>query len=270
MNPVFPSYKDLFDLTKRRLQDLKKIATNKNGTISDQENFLFLIIGNINLRFNTICLLLENNNFDGVFPLQRTIFELQLVFEAYIDSDHRDKFIELYNKKRDFESSIKWDRLLTENLKKETNIFSEKDQEIVAEMMSNIKKNLKDSTKDRVTKVWYELASGKTVKELSYEYLNELEYFINYDEPSNWVHPQRLEYNIDENFNTKIDENYFLYLVNMLRTDVKWISEDLAYIVKHLKIVRSPRFYKYGEKISNYDGKLRDLAILQCGNHISK
>ncbi|EMF0103085.1 hypothetical protein O1E28_003070 [Enterococcus hirae] len=106
------------------------------------------------MRFNTICLLLENNNFDGVFPLQRTIFELQLVFEAYIDSDHRDKFIELYNKKRDFESSIKWDRLLTENLKKETNIFSEKDQEIVGEMMSTIKKNLKDSTKDRVRGTW--------------------------------------------------------------------------------------------------------------------
>lgn len=220
MNSVFPSYKDLFDLTKRRLQDLKKIATNKNGTISAQENFLFLIVGNINLRFNTICLLLENNNFDGVFPLQRTIFELQLVFKSYIDSDHKDKFIELYNKKRDFESIIKWDRLLTANLKKETNIFGKRSRN-----------------------------SGRND-----EYLDELEYFINYDESSNWVHPQRLEYNIDDNFSTKIDENYFLFLLKMLRSDIKWISEDLVYIVKYLKIVRSPRLYKYGEKISNYDG----------------
>ncbi|OQO71048.1 hypothetical protein BH747_03335 [Enterococcus villorum] len=78
MDLMIPEYKPLFELTKRRLRDLKKIANKKFGELDDQDKFMFLIVGNINLRFNTICLLSENNIYDGIFALQRTIFELLL------------------------------------------------------------------------------------------------------------------------------------------------------------------------------------------------
>jgi hypothetical protein len=67
MDLMIPEYKPLFKLTKRRLRGLKKIANKKFGELDDQDKFMFLIVGNINLRFNTICLLIENNNYDGIF-----------------------------------------------------------------------------------------------------------------------------------------------------------------------------------------------------------
>ncbi|MGH1943709.1 hypothetical protein ABE854_11785 [Enterococcus faecium] len=89
MDSMIPSYKPLFELTKRRLYRLKQRAINKSGKFDEQDQLMFLIIGNINLRFNTICLLIENNNYDGVFALQRTIFELQLALEAYMSSEDK-------------------------------------------------------------------------------------------------------------------------------------------------------------------------------------
>jgi hypothetical protein len=64
MELTIPSYKELFNLTKRRLFRLKQRAIKKSGTLDDCDQLMFLLVGNINLRFNTMCLLIENNNLD--------------------------------------------------------------------------------------------------------------------------------------------------------------------------------------------------------------
>ena len=61
---------------------------------------MFQIVGNINLRFNSMCLLIENNNWDGLFAFQRTLFELQLAFEVYMNSEDKNKLVELYKKRK--------------------------------------------------------------------------------------------------------------------------------------------------------------------------
>lgn len=95
MDVQFPDYSHLFEVTQRRLKDLQKKVLKRNGNSIEQDKFMFLIIGNLNLRFNTINLLIYNKNYDGVFALQRTLFELQLSFEAYMESSEKDKFTEL-------------------------------------------------------------------------------------------------------------------------------------------------------------------------------
>ncbi len=49
MDSMIPSYKPLFELTKRRLYRLKKRAINKSRKFDEQDQLMFLIIGNINL-----------------------------------------------------------------------------------------------------------------------------------------------------------------------------------------------------------------------------
>ncbi|WP_086444704.1 hypothetical protein [Candidatus Enterococcus lemimoniae] len=72
----FPSYKKIFKETNRCLKSLEKLGTKKTGELENTDKFLFLIVGNINLRLNTIFFLLENNITDGVLSLQRSVFEL--------------------------------------------------------------------------------------------------------------------------------------------------------------------------------------------------
>lgn len=261
MESLFPSYSFLFELTKRRLRGLKKIASKNTGKINDQDAFLFMLIGNINLRLNTICFLMENNISDGVYALQRTIYELQLAFEAYSKSYDKDKFLHLYFRKKDYETTNKWEKLVNSTSDENSELFSEIDKEIISVMKDQSLIALKESTKDRPLKVWYELASEKSTKQLSNEYLSDLEYFASYDEPSNWVHPQRLEENMSNNFNQYIDDNYFRLLIGVLRWDVKWLAKDIVYITNHLKISQSQQLFEYGKKLSEYDGKLRNIIL---------
>jgi hypothetical protein len=119
-----------------------------------------------------------------------------------MDSEDKNKFIELYLKKKNFENAIKWDRVIIESNKKKIGIFTEEDQNISSNWKSVVTKDLQQSINQRPWQTWYELATNKKTKNLSYEYLSEIDYFTSYDEPSNWVHPQRLEENMDQNFNT--------------------------------------------------------------------
>ncbi|MGR5965490.1 hypothetical protein ACT7DB_18960 [Bacillus cereus] len=52
---------------------------------------MFYLVGNINLRINTIFHLMENDITDGVLPLQRTLFELQVAFDAVKSAEDEDK-----------------------------------------------------------------------------------------------------------------------------------------------------------------------------------
>lgn len=47
--------------------------------------------------------------------------------------------------------------------------------------------------KGRIISTWYELAANKSTKDLSYEFISEIDYFTSYDESSNCIHLQRLE-----------------------------------------------------------------------------
>lgn len=256
----FPSYQDLFEQTKRRLNNLKELAMKKNGRVEDEDKFMFMIVGNINLRFNTICLLLNNGNYDGIFALQRTLFELQLVFEAYMNSENKKHFLELYYKKSNFETAIKWQKLIEKSIEEKSNTFTKKDKENIDEWKIKIEEDLKETTKERTTKTWYELATGEKIIDLSYKYLSATDYFISYDEPSNWVHPQRMEENLDVEFNQLINLNSMFFLVNILKSDIKWIAEDIQKIKEYVKLDKSPRFQKYFISLMTFDNRLGEIG----------
>ncbi|NMP59575.1 DUF5677 domain-containing protein [Enterococcus mundtii] len=257
----FPSYQDLFKVTKRRLNGLKGHASKRTGKLTDQDAFMFMIIGNINLRFNTICMLLESNNYDGIFVLQRSIFELQIAFEAYMKAHKKEEFLKLYSKKSNFETVNKWQKLIKRSNEDQADIFTQEDQEKIKDWKSNIIEDLDiPNNRDRM-KLWYELATNKSVKELSYEYLSALDYFISYDEPSNWVHPQRLEENIDIDFNNTLNLDYMIMLVGMLRRDIRWIIEDMTKIAKHVGLAQSDLLYKHLENLVLFDKKLLEIAM---------
>ncbi|MDO7880211.1 MAG: DUF5677 domain-containing protein [Enterococcus mundtii] len=259
MELTIPSYKELFKLTNRRLLRLKQRAIKKSGTLDDCDQLMFLIVGNINLRLNTICLLIENNNLDGVFALQRTIFELQLAFKAYMNSEDKNKFVELYSKKQNFETVIKWDKLIVASNSSEASIFTEEDGNTIGDWKSTITQSLKQSTKGRITSTWYELAANKSTKDLSYEFMSEIDYFTSYDEPSNWVHPQRLEQNMDIDFNQRLEKHNIYLLLRMLTSDVAWLVDDINRIREHLKIERSAKLKEYFEKMILFNDQLKSI-----------
>ncbi|WP_438845048.1 MULTISPECIES: DUF5677 domain-containing protein [unclassified Enterococcus] len=220
---------------------------------------MFLIVGNINLRFNTICLLIENNNLDGIFALQRTIFELQIAFEAYTNSEDKNKFVEQYSKKEKFETSYKWKRLIDVNNSSETPLFAEEVGIMIENWHSYIAQNLKKSTKRRLTSTWYELAANKSTRDLSYEFMSELDYFTSYDEPSNWVHPQRLEQNMDIDFNQRLEKHNTSLLLTILTRDVGWLIDDINRIRKYLKIEGNVKFKEYFEKMILFNNQLQSI-----------
>ncbi|MBE6173233.1 MAG: hypothetical protein E7153_10395 [Enterococcus faecium] len=256
----FPSYQDLFKVTKRRLNGLKGHASKSTGELNDQDAFMFMIIGNINLRFNTICLLLESNNYDGIFALQRTIFELQLAFEAYMQSDDKEEFLKFYSQKSNFETVNKWQKLIQRSNEDQANIFNQEDQQKIEKWKSSITEDLDVSNNRDRMKLWYELATKKSVKNLSDEFMSADDYFICYDEPSNWVHPQRLEENIDIDFNNTLNLDYMIMLVGMLRRDIRWIIEDMTKIAKHVGLAQSDLLYKHLENLVLFDKKLVEIA----------
>lgn len=257
----FPSYQDLSEVTKRRLKGLKGHASKRTGKLNDQDAFMFMIIGNINLRFKTICLLLENNNYDGIFAIQRTIFELQLAFEAYMQSDDKEEFLKFYSQKSNFETVNKWQKLIQRSNEVQADIFTQEDQQKIEEWKSTIIEDLDVSNSRDRMKLWYELATKKSIKDLSYEFMSAADYFICYDEPSNWVHPQRLEENIDIDFNNTLNLDYMIMLVGMLRRDIRWIIEDMTKIAKHVGIAQSDLLYKHLENLVLFDKKLVEIAM---------
>jgi len=176
MSTQIISYKEIFELTIRRLNRLKEISIKKNNILTKEDEFLFLLMGNMNLRLNTIFLLLEHNNTDGVLPLQRTIFELNLAFQVYINSDDKEKFLSLYSAKRNFESAVKWDKLMASD---SNQLFSAREKEAINDFKNNYMNEVKNYTKMQPFKLWYELASNQSLKQLSDEYFNDLDYFVN-------------------------------------------------------------------------------------------
>lgn len=255
----FPSYTKIFEETNRRLKTLEKLGTKKTGELEDTDKFLFLIVGNLNLRLNTIFFLLENNITDGVLPLQRTVFELQIAFKVYSESDEKERFLKSYFNKKGFENSVKWERVLNSN---NADLFTDEDREILSDFKNEYKLSIKESFAKSPFKIWYELASDKSLKELSDEFYTGAEYFANYDELSNWVHPQRLEENIDvRGFTQNLPLHYYNLLIGSLMWAIDNLTNDIAYIVKSYNISKSSRLFKYGENISMFLKELKNMLI---------
>ncbi|EEU80238.1 hypothetical protein CUN31_01780 [Enterococcus faecalis] len=263
MSTQIISYKEIFELTIRRLNRLKEISIKKNNILTKEDEFLFLLMGNMNLRLNTIFLLLEHNNTDGVLPLQRTIFELNLAFQVYINSDDKEKFLSLYSAKRNFESAVKWDKLMASD---SNQLFSAREKEAINDFKNNYMNEVKNYTKMQPFKLWYELASNQSLKQLSDEYFNDLDYFVNYDEPSNWVHPQRLEKNLTTDLKAYLPDEYKQLLIGTLYWNLRYLSKNIEYIAKHLNICTSPPLVAYGKKVELFSNSLINLFKTSSNN----
>lgn len=222
------------------------------------DTFLFLMVGNINLRLNSIFCLLENEITDGVFPLQRTVFELQVAFKAYSNSDKKELFLESYFNKMGFENSIKLDKVLSSN---NSGLFTDEDREKINRYKNDYTSSIKQTFKKNPFKIWYELASDKSLKELSDEFYTGEEYFANYDELSNWVHPQRLEKNLNTtDFTQSLPIEYYPILIGSLMWEIDNMADDIAFIAQWYNILESPPLYKYGESIKEFLLELQSLG----------
>ncbi|MGC4604819.1 DUF5677 domain-containing protein [Enterococcus faecium] len=261
MSNNFPSYSGLFKSTKRRLLKLEKIAQKRNAKLSDEDSFLFLIVGNINLRINTMFHLMESGIIDGVYPLQRTLFEMQLAFEAYSLADDKQRFLKLYFDKKNLESFRKVEKLIKADSLYSQIRFNDEEKLLASKYMEEATEAVKSIAGPKVNKTWYELASNKSVYELSKEYNSELEYFLCYDEPSNWVHPQRLDQSMGTNFDFYIQPAYFTFIIGSLRYSIKYLVDDIAFIAEKIEIVESDPLYKYGEAMGKFDLKLQKLIL---------
>lgn len=264
MDVNFPSYTKIFDKTKRRLIRLRKLAEKSAGSLSPEDELLFQLVGNVNLRINSIFILLKNGTTDGVMPLIRTLFELQLAFSAYSLSENKQDYLDFYAKKSLFENSNPIERLMLSDDEKVKSVFSEEEKQIVTEMKKFASKGIKESSSLRPFKVWYEHASGKTIAQLSSEYRKPVDYFAMYDEASNWVHPQRLSQSINlETFESDFPDSHVNLIIGCLCEAIDMLSEETAFIAQHLKIVGSNILFRYGEELMSFAKSIKDLAIIE-------
>lgn len=67
-------YTKLSELTKRRI---RRFSTTKKEDAPD--SLLLILLGNMNERLNTMFYLMNNNIYDGVYPLQRTFLKCLLL-----------------------------------------------------------------------------------------------------------------------------------------------------------------------------------------------
>lgn len=258
MSDKFPSYTTIFNLTVRRIKGFKKIKERSTEQLKPEDEFLFLIIGNINLRLKTIFFLLENDITDGIFPLQRSLFELQTAFQVYMNAENKTRFIEIYNDKHRFEHAIKWDRVVMND---NDNIFTDEERKVIENFKVSFRNNIESKSKQSIFKLWFEIAAGQTLNDLSKGLYNSTEYYINYDEPSNWVHPQRLEENLNlETYNQQLYFEYFEIFLMCLIWDLDKLNNDMAQIAKYFGITKSQRLFKYGEDIVELINALREVS----------
>lgn len=89
------------------MKSIKKIGS-RNKEINEVDELMFYLVGNINLRINTIFHLLENDITVGVLPLQRTLFELQIAFDAFINAEDKKRYIKFFNEKKTSKLLLNW------------------------------------------------------------------------------------------------------------------------------------------------------------------
>lgn len=264
MNNDFPDYTKIFEATQRRLKSIKKICS-RNKEISEVDKLLFYLVGNINIRINTIFHLLKNNITDGVLPLQRTLFELQIAFDALTSAKDEDKeiYVKLFNKKNNFETTNKLNRFFQNTNSEIKNIATSEEIELLSQLKNTAIEEIKsEQSKEKISvfKQWYEIASGKSLTDLCVEF-QEIAYYQCYDEPSNWVHPQRIIENMDlETFSQEMPYPFYRLMISNMYWSIDKLSNNIAYLAEYYNIVESNPLYEYGEKLVELGKQLKLLV----------
>lgn len=250
-------YTQLSELTKRRIRRFSNTSRKRKNNTSDI--LLLIILANMNERLNTMFYLVSNNIYDGVYPLQRTFFEMFIAYQSMLNSDEKEKFMLFYVIKERYETSFKWHKL-TSSTNSFSNLLDTWEKNIVEieknSQNSNLK-NIKQRLKMQNSKLWFELASGKSFKDLSDEFSTNEDYYFCYDEPSNWVHAQRVDKNIDESsFNQKIASEYELYLYIGLFRSVYMMYNSICDFAEYQGITQSVLLSRYYDKFSVFENQL--------------
>lgn len=265
MNDKFPTYTKIFEETQRILKEIKRFYS-RNNEIDAVDELMFSLVGNINLRINTIFHLMENDITDGVFPLQRTLFELQVAFNTFTNAEDKKVYVKFYNKKNNFETFNKLSKYFQSNNEIIKNIATSEDIKLLTEFKDTSLKLIKsENLKGRSPeyKQWYEIASGKSLKELSDEF-QEMVYYQCYDEPSNWVHPQRVMDNMDlETFSQQM----YLPMYNLMIGNIYWsileLLKNIAFLVIYYNTTEIKSLAEHGEKIIELAKQLKLLVEIE-------
>ncbi|ONG91619.1 hypothetical protein BKK40_08790 [Bacillus cereus] len=264
MNDNFPNYTKIFEATQRRLKGIKKICS-RNKEIDEVDELMFYLVGNINLRINTIFHLLENNITDGVLPLQRTLFELQIAFDSLKSANDEDKkiYVKFFYKKNNFETANKLNRFFQSSNIEIKNIATSEEIELLSQLKNIAIEEIKSEHskgKIAVFKQWYEIASGKSLTDLCVEF-QEIAYYQCYDEPSNWVHPQRIIDNMDiETFSQQMPIPFYRLMISNIYWSIDKLSNNIAFLAQYYNIVESNPLYEYGEKLVELGKQLKLLV----------
>ncbi|MDG4956755.1 DUF5677 domain-containing protein [Lactococcus lactis] len=265
MNNQILDFKPIYELTKRRLRGLRKLA-EKRSDFGRSEEMLLVLLGNMNQRLNTMFILLNNDISDGIYPLQRTFFEMQIAYIAMIKSKDKQKFVEFYQDKNSFETTNKINRFMVGDNTRAKKSFDSWEKEYVAIVREQSQKTLKESSKrselkgNRLYKLWFELASGKSLQELAKEFGKGYEYFACFDEPSNWIHAQRIEMNINvETYEKFMNPAYFNLMLLALLQDIHFFQQAVADFAFYIKVDNSKQLGDYGEKYSKFLTDLRRI-----------
>lgn len=264
MNNKLPTYTKIFEATQRRLKALKKTCL-RHKEIDEVDTLMFYLVGNINLRINTIFHLLENGITDGVLPLQRTLFELQIAFGTFASAEDEDKknYIKFFHKKYHFETINKLNKFFKNGSEEMKSIATPKQIEELSKLKDKALKEIKSEhveVRRPEFKQWYEIASGKSLTDLCVE-LQEIGYYQCYDEPSNWVHPQRLIENMDfETFGQQMPSHFNILMKGNLYWSVNKLSDNIAFLADYYNIIESEPLYQYRKKLYELAEELRTLV----------
>ncbi|MGY3703705.1 hypothetical protein BW731_10680 [Vagococcus martis] len=246
------SYESIFYKVGRRLKRLQTYSNNEYDTL------LFLILGNMNLRINTLFFLVNNSTFDGVFPLQRTIYEMNISFKVYIDANNKKEMLEVYKNKKGFELSHKISRFIKEE---DSKVITDKESKKLEAMKKDLINELKSVSDKGIYKTWYEFASKKSLLELSLEYENISSYLYSYDLMSNWVHPQTMEENLSNDFQNYISSHNKMILYTNLLLSLKYLEDNLLLLCNYLGLVESNPIYEIGKELEILKIKIEKLRI---------
>ncbi|MFK4908771.1 DUF5677 domain-containing protein [Lactococcus petauri] len=254
-NINIPTYSELYELTKRKLKGLRKIAQNRDNFGMGDE-LLLVLLGNMNQRLNTMFFLIQSDISDGVYPLQRTFFEMQVAYQAIMKSDNKDIFFKFYLEKNEFETANKVNRFISDNESTIQNTIEPWEKKYISSSRDAANETLKKSNKyvnmkgNKQFKLWFELASNKSLLELSEEFWDSYRYYLCYDEPSNWVHTQRLEMNMNvDNFSMAMQTNYYQFMLNALLHDSNFLLEAMNDFKEYIQIKDSKQFDIYNCKL---------------------
>nr|WP_290440772.1 DUF5677 domain-containing protein [Lactococcus formosensis] len=220
------------------------------------DELLLVLLGNMNQRLNTMFFLIQSDISDGVYPLQRTFFEMQVAYQAIMKSDNKDVFFKFYLEKNEFETANKVNRFISDNESTIQNTIEPWERKYISSTRDAANETLKKSNKsvnmkgNKQFKLWFELASNKSLLELSEEFWDSYRYYICYDEPSNWVHTQRLEMNMNvDDFSMAMQTNYYQCMLNALLHDSNFLLEAMNDFKEYIQIKDSKQFDIYNYKL---------------------